>query len=169
MSLGGSDSTAFQHYAASAPGAKSEVVAFPRSAGRVALQRHSAAEWSTALGERFNALTALPAGWDGYEGRPVSFTCARFAAQLLARLFDPEIPPPSLVPGSDGTLQIEWHINQYDVEIDISAPFRVAASRFDCINDTIEEVELETDFSILAQWLSELKTPRAMERSAGAA
>jgi hypothetical protein len=91
----------------------------------------------------------------------VSFTCAQFAANLLERIFDSDLPAPSLVPGSDGTIQIEWHRNQYDVEIDILAPRKVIASRFDHISGIAEEIELDSDFTDLAAWLADLKAKRA--------
>ena len=137
-----------------------QVVPFRGLTSRVALARHSEKIWSMALSERFNALTSLPKGWDGYAGRPVSFTCAKFAAQILERLYDGEVPPPSLVPGSDGSLQIEWHINQYDIEIDVLAPFHLIATRFDILSGDEEEIELQADVTVLANWIRDLKTDR---------
>lgn len=159
-----SDNSAFPRYASSIGAGSGEVIPLPQTSGRAALHRHSTAEWSTALGERFNAVTSLPRGWDGYTGRPVSFTCARFAAQLLERLYDGEVPPPSLVPGSDGTLQIEWHINQYDIEIDVLAPFNAFARRYDCLAERGEEIEVEADISALATWITDLKLARVEQR-----
>jgi hypothetical protein len=138
-----------------------DIVVFPQSGGRVTINQHSETEWSKVLVQRFNELTALRPGWDGYGGKPVSFTCARFAADLLQRLYDGALPPPSLVPGSDGTLQFEWHMNQYDIEVDVLAAFNVVAMRHDCTTGEIEEMELvDADFSKLAQWLSDLKLCR---------
>lgn len=110
----------------------------------------------------------LPAGWDGYAGQPVSFGCAQFAAQLLERLCDEEVPPPSLVPGSDGSLQLEWHRNDFDIEVDILAPYKVIASRFDCLTQLDEEFELETDFAAIASWIIDMKSARISEQVVGA-
>ena len=71
-----------------------------------------------------------------------------------------------MVPGSDGTLQIEWHINQFDLEIDVLAPYSVAATRYDCISGNVDEVELDTDFTILSEWISELGQVRIAEQIA---
>lgn len=114
--------------------------------------------WIEILRDRFDELVSLPVGWDGYNGRPVSFTCAQFAANLIESLCDDGLPPPSLVPGSDGTLQIEWHRNQYDIEIDVLAPYQVVATRFDHQTAQQQELDLTSDFTIIASWLSELKT-----------
>lgn len=157
----GPRNAAFQRFASTAFTGRSNVIPFQSPGGRVTISRHSSSEWSAALAERFNKLTGLPRGWDGYDGKPVSFTCSHFAAQLLERLYDSEIPFPSLVPGSDGTVQIEWHINQYDIEVDVLGAFDVVATRYDCLTGHSEELELDADFTQLARWISDLKTERS--------
>jgi len=112
--------------------------------------------WIIYLQDRFDELTSLPKGWDGYSGKPVLFSTAHFAANLLERLFSPKVQPPQLIPGSDGTLQIEWHQNQLDIEIDVLKPYRINASYFNHITDEEQEIELETDFSQLSEWIIEL-------------
>ena len=102
-------------------------------------------------------------GWDGYLGRPVSFSCAIFAANLIERLFTPSIPAPSLVPGSDGTLQIEWHRNRYDLEVHVHAPHRVTAVIYDLDRDQSSEIEVESDFTELANWVEKLRESRSPE------
>jgi len=113
--------------------------------------------WIISLRDRFDELTSLPKGWDGYAGKPVSFNCAQFAANLLESLFSPNIPPPQLVPGSDGTLQIEWHQNQLDIEIDVLKPYRIIATYFNHATDKEEEIELQADFTKLSEWIVELE------------
>lgn len=114
--------------------------------------------WVAELADRFDELTSLPKGWDGYAGCPVSFNCAQFAANLIERLFVSAIPAPQLVPGSDGTLQIEWHRNQFDIEIDVLAPYEVVATRHDLVSGSSEEIELQTDFTPLSEWISDLES-----------
>lgn len=116
--------------------------------------------WTTQLEERFDKLTSLPRGWDGYTGRPVSFRCAHFAANLIDRLFVDGVPAPQLVPGGDGTLQLEWHRNQFDVEIDVLAPCDVLAVRRNLITGLVEELELQTDFTALSEWIADLAVGR---------
>lgn len=135
---------------------------------RVVLNRRPVADWSKVLENRFNELTSLRPGWDGYTGRPVSFACARFAADLLQRLYEPDLPPPSLVPGSDGTVQIEWHLNGFDIEVDVLAPYNVSASRYNCATEQFEEVELDSDFTLLSDWIGELKFQTSVAIAVGA-
>lgn len=112
--------------------------------------------WIVRLKDQFDELTALPYGWDGYSGKPVSFASAQFAANLIERLFTPDIPPPQLVPGNDGSLQIEWHLNQIDVEIDIHKPYEIIAVYYNHRTKQEYELELQTDFTILSDWLTEI-------------
>ena len=55
--------------------------------------------WVRALESRFEEVTALSSGWDGYAGKPVSFGCATFAANLLEAICIDSLPAPQLVPG----------------------------------------------------------------------
>ncbi len=121
--------------------------------------------WVIELEQRFDELAELQYDWDGYDGKPVSWTCATFAARLLESLYSARVPAPSIVPGSDGTLQIEWHMNRYDIEIDIIAPYEVTVNRFDHISREDEEFELQSDFSILARWVSDLGKQRDFENA----
>lgn len=116
--------------------------------------------WSLKVLERLDVLTSLPRGWDGYAGRPVNFTCALFAANLTERLYVEGVPHPQLVPGGDGTVQIEWHRNQFDVEIDVLGPYEVIAVRRNVKTGEIDELELQTDFTLLGGWIAELRSAK---------
>jgi hypothetical protein len=130
---------------------------------RVRVPQHNSS-WIIQLSDRFSELTSLPRGWDGYSGLPVSFDRAQFAANLIERICIEGIPAPQLVPGSDGTIQIEWHVNQFDIEIDVLAPYNVTATRFDYISEEEEEIELQADFTALAKWVSELGQSRTYQQ-----
>ncbi|OSQ44942.1 hypothetical protein [Marivita geojedonensis] len=117
-------------------------------------------EWVKELEERFDVLTSLRRGWDGYTGVPVSFTCAQFAANLIERLYNRSLPAPQLVPMANGTMRLEWHMNEFDVEVDVLGPYDVVAYRADLLNDTEEEIEIQTDFTELSEWITELATER---------
>lgn len=129
----------------------------PQTWVRVGVPR---SEWIIDLQERFDEITSLARGWDGYDGRSVTFTTAQFAAHLIERLFIAGVPSPYLVPGSDGTVQIEWHRNQYDIEIDVLGPYEVVAFRRDQRTGKEEELELQMDFTALAEWIDGLSAER---------
>lgn len=136
----------------------------PRSYVRVAIPR---SRWNRELKDTFNDLTALPIGWDGYAGRPVSFACAQFAAALIERLYISSLDAPQLVPVADGSLRLEWHQNQFDVEIDIDAPYEIQAYRRNLVTGQEEEIEVETDFSALADWVNELSADGQVAQAIG--
>lgn len=123
--------------------------------------------WNSSLSTRFDQLCALERGWDGYLGQPVSFACARFAATILEHLYTDGLLAPSLVPGSDGTLQIEWHRNQYDIEIDVLAPNKVVAYRNNLLSNQEDEIDISNDFTIVNLWLKEMKAVRQAQRATG--
>ena len=118
--------------------------------------------WAQKLGGRLGELTGLPVGWDGYQGKPVSFGNAEFAGNLIESICFDNIPAPQLVPGSDGTLQLEWHLNGYDIAIDVLAPFDVLATRYDHVTGEEDEIEVQSDFSELAEWVKALGETRAV-------
>lgn len=138
-----------------------ETIAAFRGGATCRVSSHSS-EWMKALKLRFDRITALPIGWDGYAGRPVSFSCAAFAANILERLCHefPDLPPPGVVPGSDGTVQLEWHAGGFDIELDVLGVNSVAAERYVHETREIEEIEIRTDFSRVVQWLEELSQRR---------
>ena len=132
----------------------------PQTRVRVPVPR---SKWIIDLKERFDEITSLPRGWDGYDGGPVTFNTAQFAANLIERLFIAGVPSPSLVPGGDGTVQIEWHRNQYDIEIDVLGPYEVLAFRRDQRTGNEEELDLQMDFTALAGWIDGLSAEQQQE------
>lgn len=113
--------------------------------------------WVKELLPRFEKLMALPVGWDGYSGSPVSFDCAHFAMSLIERLSTDGVEAPQAVPGSDGSLQLEWHSNGFDIELDILAPYEVNAMRREVATDKVEELELQANFTVVRDWIVSLQ------------
>ena len=112
------------------------------------------------LASRFNEVVSLPEGWDGYTGVPVSFATAQFAAQMVERLCVSDVPTPSVIPGTDGSVQVEWHTGGYDVELDVLGPLEVEGYRLNQATGKVDELEIESDFSQIAQWISDIALAR---------
>lgn len=117
--------------------------------------------WNKSLESRLDELSQLEPGWDGYRARPVLHSAASFAAMMLEHLFIEDLIPPSLVPRSDGSLQVEWHKNQYDIELVVSGTQDVRAYRIDELTGNEEELDLENDFTQVVTWLKQLVRPRS--------
>lgn len=129
---------------------------------------HPGSAWVEELEERLDVLTKLRRGWDGYSGAPVSFPCAHFAANLIEALHTSSIPAPQLVPMANGTVRLEWHMNEFDVEVDVLGPYDVVAYRADHLNGSEDEIEIQTDFTELAEWVADLAAERAeLQKQAG--
>lgn len=82
-------------------------------------------EWFNNIHNKLDELINLPIGWDGYKGVPISIQNSLFTIFILEYLYYEGLSLPQLVPGNDGSLQIEWHENGFDIEIDIIKPFDI--------------------------------------------
>lgn len=127
---------------------------------RVIVKTHTSV-WMQHLASRFDEIVSLAKGWDGYSAVPVAFGTAEFAAQMIERLCISEVPVPSIIPGSDGSLQVEWHAGGFDIELDVQGPNEVEAYRLNQATGATDELELESDFSQIASWLTELSIARS--------
>ncbi|TIX69469.1 MAG: hypothetical protein E5V25_11515 [Mesorhizobium sp.] len=112
--------------------------------------------WSEKVMGKLDELVKLPTGWDGYAGRGVDFNIAYFAANLLQAIYVPDAASPSLVPGSDGSLQIEWHSNGLDIELDVLGVNQVRCLMSEVGTENEEEATLTVDFKIVREWVKEL-------------
>lgn len=87
-------------------------------------------------------LSFLPEGWDSYGGLSLTHGAALGALKLMARLLPPNAIAPSLVPGSNGGVQLEWHRNSGDLEILIDPSGELSAVYANTMNG-----EWETDIT----------------------
>ena len=105
--------------------------------------------WMNAVGQRLALLLGLKKGWDGYQGGPISEDTARFTWQLLLQIWSPDLPAPDISPMSDEGIMLEWLSDQYELTIEIGAPFEVEYL-FECLGEgKIEEGSKTNDFSRL--------------------
>lgn len=80
----------------------------------------SVADWIRSAVARVSSLTALAPGWDSYGAPPVEADSALQAVEFLLGVALPHLPPPAIVPLSDGGIQLEWHEGGVDLEISFS-------------------------------------------------
>ena len=106
---------------------------------------------------RLMELLHLPKGWDGPDSMPVKNEIAESALRVLCHIYQDQLPIPSLVPGADGSLQIEWHCGDYDIELDILEPNLIDAWRKNIKTDVEDEDEISTtDFKDVGTWMHQL-------------
>jgi hypothetical protein len=115
--------------------------------------------WHDAVIKRLNELVALQQGWDGYDGAPVTFENAYFAMEVLNACCRGDDPTPQIVPGTNGDLQIEWHLDKGDIELHILSPNDVHAWHVNENTETDgEELSLATDFTAVVRWIKILRS-----------
>lgn len=75
--------------------------------------------WFSEVVRRCSQLLSLRSGWDSYGARSVDVESIIAALQVLLLTMRPRTPTPELVPTPRGTVQLEWHIQGIDLEIDV--------------------------------------------------
>ena len=84
--------------------------------------------WETAR-QRLEAMGKLRCGWDGCAAPAIDRDVIAHAQRVLDRLCRPGVPEPSVVPGPDGSIQIEWHTRSFDAEVHVAGPARWTCMR----------------------------------------
>ena len=139
----------------------------PRESRLVVSQPNRA--WRAGAVHRLNELCCLLKGWDGYHSDPVSFETANFALRMLDVACPSEGPTPSIVPGPNRDLQVEWHLANGDIELHVRAPNDVQAWRLsDRTDEDGEELALTNDFTLVAEWIKELSESALASHAAAA-
>lgn len=69
--------------------------------------------------DRLEHLMSLRPNWDGYGGVPVSEETRTNVLKLLYNVLSPSDAVPSLVPGSDGAVNIEWRRPGLTLEVEV--------------------------------------------------
>jgi hypothetical protein len=66
-------------------------------------------------------LLQLPGDWDGYGAVQIQERIAQKALMVLVEVMENDAPAPSVVPLSDGGIQVEWHRRGRSLEIEFPA------------------------------------------------
>jgi hypothetical protein len=75
------------------------------------------AHWFPETARRINRILQLSADWDTYNAPRIDPQHALAALFFLSLTMAADTPPPSVVPLSDGGVQLEWHRAGVDVEV----------------------------------------------------
>ena len=84
--------------------------------------------WEAQTAERLRRLMELPPGWDSYGASPVDGSIVGYTQQILSRVMDEATPLPQIVPTSTGGIQLEWHQQGIDLEVEVTGPYRCRVS-----------------------------------------
>lgn len=114
------------------------------ASGRLEIAIHQASE-----------LLQLPEGWNSYEAKPVSTEAARAAIAFLAKAASaaPNLPAPAVVPTVPGGIQLEWHRQGMDLEVEFRRDGYGSWSAEDReTEEAVEQSLLDEDLA-LQRWL----------------
>lgn len=113
----------------------------------------SAPEWSMEFGRRASELLQLGTDWDGRQSAGPRLDALTFAYSLLSEAMAPTTVAPSVIPMSNGGVQLVWNGNQADVEVDVIQPNVASVYVFDHASGAETEWLLTTEFSQLSALL----------------
>jgi len=100
-------------------------------------------EWfKTALNSLWN-LSKLESDWDSYGASPVDMKCLEIAEMFLGIVAQRFPPQPHIGPVPDGGVQVEWHCNGIDLEVEFSP----GDSILFFMKDGISVLEEKVDFA----------------------
>jgi hypothetical protein len=105
-----------------------------------------------SVGGRLDYLMSLPENWDGYGGVAVSEETRTKVYKLLDAVTSPRDVLPSLVPGTDGSVNLEWRRPGLFFEIHVQPTGNVTAY----FHDVDAGDERETDFRSIEPQVGDL-------------
>jgi hypothetical protein len=77
--------------------------------------------WLKPTIQSFLDLLQLPLNWEGYGAVQIQEQIAQKALMVLVEVMENDAPAPSVVPLSDGGIQVEWHRRGRSLEIEFPA------------------------------------------------
>ena len=77
--------------------------------------------------QQLEVLASYQPDWDSAGAPRISEHCIFIVLELLRYVLQPDTPRPSIVPAPHGGLQVEWHTNGFDLEIEIEPSLSVSA------------------------------------------
>ncbi|MDR1152482.1 MAG: hypothetical protein LBK72_08430 [Bifidobacteriaceae bacterium] len=95
---------------------------------------------NTPWGERLVELSELASGWLDGGGAQVSLDAIEFARDLVAVLDESGLPAPRIYPTEPGGVQLEWHAETGDTEVEIGPDLVTAAFHFGAREESLEDV-----------------------------
>jgi hypothetical protein len=101
-------------------------------------------------------LLTLPENWDGEGAAIIDRRVIKRALSAIEQLLPHHAPPPSIVPTSNAGLQIEWHLNSCDLEVEFVPNGTTDFYFFDSATGEEKEGLLTSTFTPLTKYLRRL-------------
>jgi hypothetical protein len=110
--------------------------------------------WVAPTMARLSELAALERNWDRRHSAEVSRDALVFAIVVLSQVMSETTVPPSIVPLGRGSLQLLWHNDAAELEVEVLRPNEIVAYFLDKKIGHEEEIPLTSDFSAVTRFLS---------------
>lgn len=75
--------------------------------------------WLDEVQRKLQELYDLPVGWDDRRALPATEQAVEGVVRILFAIMRPDSLTPHLVPLPDGGIQVEWHANGHDLEVEV--------------------------------------------------
>ena len=113
-------------------------------------------KWLTTTVERMNELLELQPNWDSYGARCVEKHAVETALEILGTVMRPNTSPPTVVPTVEGGIQLEWHQNHIDLEVEVKPEGQVLMFRQGGSQPEVSDVDISLEFRGLADVIDNL-------------
>jgi hypothetical protein len=125
------------------------------STGSLVLSVNTAG-WVIEAAKKLEALERLQPGWDSHGGLQLDPDARLLAVRLLGWLGTEELPVPSVVLGSGGTVQFEWRTNGRELDVELAeggALEFVKVSPHGEIREGVARTNISENLRALTSWL----------------
>lgn len=112
--------------------------------------------WLDATLQRIADVLTLPANWDSYGGKAIAQSVVDRTLEVLDSLMSPTTRSPSVVPLSEGGLQLEWHLNPHHFEVILSPEEGARYYHYDSRTGAEESEKVEGREAYLRELLSRI-------------
>ena len=113
--------------------------------------------WQGPTVESLLDLLQLPKNWDGYGAIQIQEQLAQKALMVLVEVMENDAPAPSVVPLSDGGIQVEWHRLGRNLEIEFPAGETPSFYYYEDGSELESEGQVSRSYDRIQAYLANLK------------
>jgi hypothetical protein len=112
-------------------------------------------QWVGGVEKELWEFLDLPVNWDSYGARRIDLEAVQVGIWVLSNYVPPDSPAPHVVPTSRGGIQIEWHTQGVDLEIEVLSADSLQVFYENQTEQAEEEFEFHSPFTDLPKLLAE--------------
>ena len=112
-------------------------------------------KWHMEVVDDLYGILALNDNWDSYGATRFSSDVAKAVTSLLLDIMQADTPAPQVVPSANGSIQLEWHTDGIDLEIEVRSLFSFHVFFNDERNEESEwQGEIKYDLTNLVHYVN---------------